>query len=123
MSASQTVVVLGASTDPTRYAHRAQRMLVQHGHRVIPVARSPGLVLGEQARASLEDIDEPVDTLTVYLRPELSQPLVESILRLRPGRVIFNPGAENPRLARELAESGIPTEEACTLVLLRTGQF
>jgi hypothetical protein len=42
---------------------------------------------------------------------------------IKPRRVIFNPGTENPRLARSLRADGIEVEEACTLVLLQTGQF
>lgn len=63
------------------------------------------------------------DTITVYVNPSVSSGLEEAFLRARPRRVIFNPGAENPDLADRLREAGIEVEEACTLVLLNTGQF
>jgi hypothetical protein len=48
---------------------------------------------------------------------------VQDILAVRPRRVIFNPGAENASAAETLARHGIEAVEACTLVLLATGQF
>jgi hypothetical protein len=44
-------------------------------------------------------------------------------MRLQPKRVIFNPGTENPALMQQLAADGMEVEEACTLVMLHTGQF
>lgn len=120
---AQTVVILGASNDPQRYAFQAQRLLKQMGHRVLPVNPRETTIDGDAAVPSLAAITEPVDTLTVYLRPALSTSLGAEIERLRPGRVIFNPGTENPALRAALDAAGIVTEEACTLVLLRTHQF
>ena len=72
---------------------------------------------------SLGHIEGPVDTLTVYLSPARSAPLQSDILKLRPERIIFNPGTENPELKQALEREGIVAEEACTLVLLNTEQF
>ena len=59
----------------------------------------------------------------MYVGPAISANLAQPLLALRPGRVIFNPGTENPTLAAQLEAAGIPTEEACTLVLLSTGVY
>ena len=119
----QTVVVLGASPKPERYSNKAVRLLLEHGHRVIPV--HPAIKEIEQlpVAPALRHIEGPVDTLTVYLSPALSTPLQAAILKLKPARVIFNPGTENPELKQALEREGIVAEEACTLVLLNTGQF
>lgn len=119
----QRVVVLGASHKPERYSNRAVRRLMQHGHRVIPVNPSETAIEGLPVVSSLQDVDGPVDTLTVYVSPGTSTTLEETIIRLHPGRVIFNPGAENPALMDRLMREGIRTEEACTLALLATDQF
>jgi hypothetical protein len=73
--------------------------------------------------ATLGEIKGPVDTLTMYVGPERSSALAGEILALRPGRVIFNPGSENPSLEEKLGAAGIPCERACTLVLLASDQF
>lgn len=123
MADSQTVAILGASADPERYSYKAQRLLKQYGHKVIPISLKEVSLDGDLVAGKLAEIETPVDTLTMYVRPALSTPIREDIERLRPGRVIFNPGTENPDLAAALNKVGIATEEACTLVLLRTGQF
>ncbi|NEY37250.1 CoA-binding protein, partial [Streptomyces sp. PRKS01-65] len=114
----ETVAILGASNNPSRYAYLAFRKLREHGHRPIPVNPAMKELEGVPAVARLEDIHEVVDTLTMYVGQARSTPLTKEILALKPGRVIFNPGSENPVLEAELTRAGIPYEHACTLVLL-----
>jgi predicted CoA-binding protein len=119
----QTVVVLGASADPERYAYRAVAMLKELGHRVIPVHPALAEVQGISVVRSLEEIGERVDTLTLYVGAARLAALIPAMVALRPGRVIFNPGTESAEVVAALDAAGIPWEEACTLVMLRTGQF
>jgi predicted CoA-binding protein len=78
---------------------------------------------GQPVLQDLSAVQGSVDTLTMYVGPATSSGLAEKIVSLRPARVLFNPGAENPTLAQKLQARGIVTEEACTLVLLHTAQF
>ncbi len=119
----QRVVVLGASHKPERYSNQAVRLLQEFGHEVIPVHPKLEEVEGIKVASSLNVIEGNVDTLTLYVGAERSSELTETILRLKPGRVIFNPGSENAELERRLNSADIPFEHACTLVLLRTAQF
>ena len=119
----ETVAVLGASNKPDRYSHQAVLLLKQHGHSVIPIHPALTEIDGTSVTPSLADITQPVDTLTLYLNPARSAELTEEILDLAPTRVIFNPGTESPDLATALTDHGIPHENACTLVLLKSGQF
>lgn len=123
MSDAETVVVLGASPDPERYSNKAQRLLGEHGHRVIPVSPVYDEVEGVKTLKSVAEVSAPVNTLTLYLSPKRLLQMQGDIVRLRPGRVIFNPGTETPELQQALTTAGIPWEEACTLVMLRTGQY
>ena len=119
----ETVAVWGASPKPERYSNQAVKLLQHKGFRVVPVHPSVMQVEGIPVVASLAGIDCKVDSLTVYISARLSSPMLDDILSLSPGRVIFNPGTENPPLQKILEERGIPTLEACTLVLLNTGRF
>jgi hypothetical protein len=121
--AGSKVAVLGASTKEERYSNRAVKMLVEHGHVPIPVHPSGEAVHGVTTRKSLDDITESIDTLTVYVSPNISSRALDSILKLKPRRVIFNPGAENEELAAKLEVAGVEVLRACTLVMLRTEQF
>jgi predicted CoA-binding protein len=66
---------------------------------------------------------EDVDTVTMYLNPLHQKEYYNYILSLKPKRIIFNPGAENEELAQLAKDNHIVPVEACTLVLLSTGQF
>jgi hypothetical protein len=118
-----TVAVVGASDKRHRYAHRALSLLLTQGYTPIPVSRSGKDILGLRGYASLGAIPQPIDTVSVYLSPEKQAAVIQDILAVKPRRVIFNPGAENPKAAAVLAAHGIEALEACTLVLLTTGQF
>lgn len=117
------VVVLGASPKPERYSYQALQMLLEYGYAAIPVHPREEQILGQRCVKTMSAITDPVDTITVYLGMKNSTPLIEAFLALRPRRVILNPGAENPALAEKLRAAGITVVEACTLVLLKTGQF
>lgn len=119
----QRVVVVGASHRPERYANQAIRLLLEHGHTVVPVHPRLDMAEGLPVVHQLGEIDGTVDTLTLYIGPERSVLAADDIVRLRPGRVIFNPGTESAALEARLDAAGIRHEQACTLVLLRTGQF
>lgn len=123
MASNENVVVLGASPDKDRYSHKAMQLLKAHGHRVIPVSPVYTDIEGTPVLKDLAAVKEPVDTLTLYLSPKRLLPLAADIVRLHPKRVIFNPGTETPELQDALTKAGIHWEEACTLVLLRSGQY
>lgn len=118
------VAVLGASPNRERYSNQAVRLLDEFGHEVVPVNPGHAEIEGHAAVSSLDALEPgSVDTLTMYVGPERSAAMGPLILRLAPARVVFNPGSENPELAGELEAAGIEVLEACTLVMLRAGQF
>mgnify|MGYP005991564951 CR=1 FL=1 len=119
----ETVAVLGASPKRERYSHQAMMLLQKHGHRVIPVNPGHDMIDGIAVARSLSVISEAVDTVTVYVAPAHLDSQLEALQTLQPRRVIFNPGAEHPEAMRALAAQGIAVEAACTLVMLRTGQY
>ncbi|RZA09048.1 MAG: CoA-binding protein [Proteobacteria bacterium] len=119
----EKVAILGASDRPERYAHMAFRMLKEYGHETMLVSPKLKAIEGQPVYASLGEIKEPVDTLTMYVGPATSREIAAEILNLKPKRVIFNPGSENPELAEKLRQANVAVENACTLVLLRSGQF
>jgi predicted CoA-binding protein len=117
-----TTLVLGASPKPDRYSNLAVRRLVQHGHAVIAVGRHAGAIDGLAILPAIPG-DAVIDTVTMYLNEGNQREWEERILALAPRRIIFNPGAENPRLAGRARASGIEVLEACTLVMLATGDY
>lgn len=117
------VAILGASDDQSRYSNQALHLLDRYKHKVFPIHPVLKEIAGHCVYSDLSAVSEKIHTLTIYVRPQISVSLKDKILQMNPKRVIFNPGAENEELAQELRQHGIETENACTLVLLRTNQF
>lgn len=118
----ERVAILGASPNAERYAHKAQMMLQEYGHTPVPVNPAFEDIEGVKVYKTLDDLQN-IDTVTLYMNPQRLQEQVERIIRLKPRRVIFNPGTESREIEQRLQQAGIETLEACTLVLLRTNQF
>jgi predicted CoA-binding protein len=122
----EVVAVLGASRDPSRYSYKAMQLLKEYGHEPVPVHPRESEVLGYPVISEIKELvklGKKIDTVTMYVNAALSSKYLQDLIDLKPRRVIFNPGSENPSLEKALVDKGIIVEEACTLVLLRTNQF
>jgi len=120
---TQTVVILGASNNTNRYSYQAQKRLLEYGHKVIPVHPKLTVIEDLPVINDLAQINEKVDTLTLYVGEKRSQCLIDAIIALKPRRVIFNPGSESSLLENRLEQEGIPYIHDCTLIMLSTEQF
>lgn len=115
-------LVMGASTDPGRYAYKAIKMLQRYGHHVVAVGKKEDNLDG--LKIEKEHVDfEGVDTITLYLNPMNQRQYYDYMISLKPKRVIFNPGTENPELYELLKQNNIEIEVGCTLVMLSVNQY
>ncbi|MGM0654060.1 MAG: CoA-binding protein [Thermodesulfobacteriota bacterium] len=119
----ETVAVVGASPLKDRYSNQAQILLEEYGHSPVPVAPKHETIEDKTVYHALSDIPQAIDTVTMYIGPARQDKVIDQILDIKPQRVIFNPGTENPRAYEKLKPAGIKVQEACTLVLLKTGQY
>lgn len=115
-------VVLGASDNPSRYSYLAVEKLNRYGHPVVAIGKKTGKV-GDTNVITERPAETEVDTVTLYLNPQHQKQYYDYILSLHPKRIIFNPGAENEELYKLAKENDIQPVEACTLVMLGTGQY
>ncbi len=119
---SKKTVVLGASTNPTRYSNAAVNRLKNYGHEAVPVGIKKGAIAGIEILNGAPDI-EGVDTITLYLNPTRQVEYYDYILGLNPERIIYNPGTENPELMKLAKTQEIENVVACTLVMLSIGDY
>ena len=122
-AAEHHVAVLGATPKAGRFAHQAVIRLKQHGYKITPVHPKFAEIEDLPVSSSLTQINEQVDTLTLYVGPDKLAGMVNEIVNLKPGRVIFNPGTESRELQSALDDAGIQWQEDCTLVMLQAGKF
>jgi len=115
-------LVLGASLNTNRYSHYAIQRLVANKIEVVAI----GLSEGEVAGVKIDTQKQPyknIHTVSLYLNAKRQEDYYNYIVDLKPKRVIFNPGTENPEFYNILKENNVPFETACTLVLLSTNQY
>jgi predicted CoA-binding protein len=115
-------VVIGASPDPSRYGYKAVRALQDHRHTVYGVSIKEGEVNGlviEKKKNHYQNIH----TVTLYVAPRNQEYWIDYVLSLKPKRIIFNPGTENPDFIKKAEEQGIECVIGCTLVMLAIGNY
>lgn len=119
---TKKTLVLGATTRHDRYAYLAINKLVESGHPVVAI----GIQEGEVAGVKIQTKQVPftnVDTVTLYLNPVRQREYYNYLIGLKPKRIIFNPGTENPEFYQLLRANNIKVDVACTLVLLSIEQY
>lgn len=115
-------LIIGASSNPSRYAYLAAGKLLAYGHEIMLVGRKKGVAFGTDIQTE-KLFWEGVDTVTLYINPSHQPDYYDYIISLKPKRVIFNPGTENPEFEDILLNKNIVPVEACTLVMLSIGQY
>ncbi|MFZ8933047.1 MAG: CoA-binding protein [Bacteriovoracaceae bacterium] len=116
------VAILGASDHEYRYSYKANSLLKENGFNTFLVNPNHDVIKGQKCFKSVSELND-IDTITVYVRDSISNSMIDDIIKLAPRRVIFNPGSENDLIYKQLQDNKIIVEQACTLVLLNTGQF
>jgi hypothetical protein len=119
---NKPTVVIGASPNADRYSFKATVSLQNHKHTVYPIGIKKGNINGLEIINSKPALLE-IDTITLYIGPENQPQWYDYIIALKPKRLIFNPGTENPELIAIAKTNGIESEIACTLVLLSINQY
>jgi len=120
----KNTVIIGASERPSSYAYLAANNLLSNKHPIVLLSIHQGQIQGEEF-INLQDKPEieNVDTVTLYINPLRQLEWEDYIVSLKPKRIIFNPGTENNSLERKANDANIETLQACTLVMLNTGQY
>jgi len=119
---NKKTLVIGASENPVRYSHMAIHQLRAHHHDVIGLAKRSGQVADVSIQTTFPH-EKDIHTITMYIGAKHQPEYYNAILELRPKRIIFNPGTENEEFKSKLLSAGIEAIEACTLVMLTTGQY
>ncbi len=120
--AGKKTLVIGASVNPERYSNKAINKLKKYGHPIVAIGNREGnindIVISKELLPH-----EGIHSVTLYLSSKNQVNYLDYILSLKPQRVIFNPGTENPDFYSTLQKYDIAYEEACTLVMLSVGTY
>jgi hypothetical protein len=119
----KTTAIFGASPNPQRYSYLSTEMLQSYGHPVVPLGLREGKIGDAAIITEWPEAIDDLDTITLYVGPKHQPEHYDYLLGLRPKRIIFNPGTENPEFKQRIEAEGIEAVTACTLVMLRTEQY
>lgn len=122
MLKNKPTVVIGVSPNADRYSYKATISLQQHQQPVFPIGIRNGQINGLTIITDKPNL-ENIDTVTLYVGPDNQAAWIDYIFSLKPKRIIFNPGTENPEFEALAESKGIEALEACTLVLLSINQY
>jgi predicted CoA-binding protein len=112
----KTIAIVGASSDRRKYGNKAVRAFVDGGWTVYPVNPNETEVEGLKCYASIRDVPEPLDRVSMYVPPAVGEKLIDDIASKRPGELFFNPGSESPGAIAKANEKGLKTVQACSIV-------
>ncbi len=122
MVMKKKTLVIGGSPKPERYSNKAIFKLLSYGHPVESIGLKEAKVESVNIRVGAPKIDD-IHTVTMYVGAQRQAEYYDYILSLKPSRIIFNPGTENPGFAVQAKNNGIEVVENCTLIMLDYGLF
>jgi predicted CoA-binding protein len=116
---AHTIAVVGASPKPDRPSHGVMRYLLEQGYRCIPVRpRGCDELLGVPCVRSLAEIEEPIDLVDVFRRPEACPDVAREAAAAAARSLWLQLGILSPE-ARRIAEgAGLDyVEDECTKIV------
>jgi len=97
-------------------------MLRDFKHPVVAIGLRGGVVGDVSIETGFPELPD-INTITLYVGPQNQPQYYDYLIGLKPKRIIFNPGTQNPEFEDLLRNNGIATIEHCTLVMLAEGSF
>jgi predicted CoA-binding protein len=114
--------VAGASADPDKYGNKVFRALLQSGRQVFPLNPSAKDILGHSAYATLAELPEVPESLSVITPPHITRQVVAQAIATGVQNIWMQPGAEDQQASQAARQAGINVidDGSCILVLLAT---
>lgn len=113
-----SVAVIGASSDRRKYGNKAVRAYAEAGYRVFPVNLKEATIEGLRTYPKVEDIEVPLDFVSLYVPPAVGLKLLPAIAAKKPTEIWLNPGSESEDLIDAAADLHLRTVVACSIVAL-----
>lgn len=117
LNETQTIAVVGLSSNPTKAGHYVPAYLQRQGYRIFPINPFLDEALGEKAYASLSELPQPVDLVLIFQRSEKVPPFVDEAIAIGAKAVWMQQGISHAAAATKARSAGLDVvEDACMLV-------
>jgi predicted CoA-binding protein len=114
-----SIVVIGASTDRSKFGNKCVRAYATKGYHVYPVNPKESAIEGWPAFKSILDVPvEAIDRVSIYLPPALGVKVLEDVSRKKMAEVWLNPGADAPEVLQKARELGLNAVRGCSIVAI-----
>ncbi len=118
----KTTLVIGASTKTERYSNKCIKLLTEHKIRTYAIGREEGVAYTVKIETGFPQHTK-INTIAIYISPKHQESYYDYLISLKPQRILFPPGTENPEFEIKARAHGIMTEQACPLVMLNVGTY
>jgi predicted CoA-binding protein len=107
LTSVKTVAVVGLSTNPSRDSNRVAAYMKKNGYRIIPVNPAADEILGEKSYPDLLSINEPVDVVDVFRRPEFVPEIADQAIKIKAKVLWLQLGVSNEDAANQARQAGM----------------
>lgn len=112
----KTAAILGASTDPSKFGHKAVLAYVQQGYTVWPVNPREATVAGLVAFPDVASLPGRPDVVSVYLPPKILLGVLPALAARGCDELWLNPGTDSEEVVKAAEALGLPFIRACSIV-------
>jgi uncharacterized protein len=111
------IMIVGASSDRTKYGNKAVRAYLRRGHEVLPVNPNEAKVEGLATWPDVRDVPGPIDRAAMYVPPSIGERIIPALAeRADVHEIWFNPGSETPALMAEARRLGLNVIFGCAIL-------
>ena len=103
----RNIAVVGISDNPERPSNFVARFFIEHGYNVIPVNPKLEEWDGIKCYPDLLSIQEPVDVVDIFRRPEAIPPIVDEAIKIKAKVVWMQQGIVNEDAAACARKAGL----------------
>ena len=118
----KTTLVIGASTNVERYSNKCIKLLKEHKIRTYAIGNKEGTAYTVNIETGFPHYTD-INTVAMYVSAKNQESYYDYLISLKPQRILFPPGTENPEFEIKARANGIITEQACPLVMLNVGTY
>jgi predicted CoA-binding protein len=104
----KNIAIIGASPNPKKDSHIVTKYMIDAGYNVFPIYPKEDTILGQKVYRKLADIEDKVDIVVVFRKPEAVKAVAEAAIARGDVDVLWTQlGIVNNEAAKMAEENGI----------------
>ena len=114
----KSIAVIGASSNRDKFGNKCIRAFLSKGFIVYPINPKENEIEGLKNYRTISEIEDEINIVSIYLRPEITLNIVDEIIAKKPSLVYLNPGTESEEIKNRFEKEGIEVKEKCSIVAI-----